>query len=104
MYAPAGQSSERADGVLEIRYFLCLRRLAQVSALGSEADQRRCGTVGDFIGDNVDTLRCLLRLANILSKTHVRRSAYLVPRNGNHRILGTEVQANDTHVARFVLG
>ena len=69
-YRAAAESRERADGVLQVRDLLRLRRLAEIPALGSESNEGRCGSVGDFVGDDVDAL---------------------VPRNRNDRILRAEI-------------
>jgi hypothetical protein len=52
---PAGEALERANRVLQVGDLLCLGRLSEISGLGSESNQGRCGSVGNFVGDNIDT-------------------------------------------------
>jgi hypothetical protein len=74
--ATSGEACEGADGVLHVGHLLCLRRLAQIAALGAKADEGRRRSVGDFIGDDIDAL---------------------VAGDGDYSILGAKVQAHDRH-------
>lgn len=107
--AATSKSRKGTNGVLEVGDFLCLCRLAKVSALGAKSDERsnwmsvenierkfwlnlRCRSVGDLVGDNINTLVSGNSL-HYVRPDLIRLSDYTY----NHGILRAEIKSYYTH-------